>query len=505
MSESARQNGATETSGSVRHSRSSRRRTALWLVVAIVIGGGAYSGLRRGLKGKPDWPLFQRDSQAVWEQGRSEDNTTLFGYLPTAIFALWPFTVFSPEPLGLILFVASNVAAAAASIRMVSRWPAPRDHARRDLTLIATLLVSANFAHAIQANQLTMWTLLLCVGGLTLIGKRRDFTGGVVLGLAGLIKIMPFMLAGLLLIRGRRRALAGMAVAIVLFDLLPSMMFFGWNGAVAEHQAWLRRAEWHSNTRLIDDPLLRVHRHGHNSAYSLVLARWLRPAPDTSRQLVLHGESTEAAIQSRRAHLGGTVHLTHDPMPHVTPGVTQQEFDIGWVPRFHIASFSPRVVWRLWATTLTAAFVGLVWFTWRCTRSTRPQAPKSFGRPAGGDWHALGALWMLAMLWPSPMLRHYYLAFAFPAVVVVWRALAVEMRRTDGRWSPGAALAAIALISWLVGVICLGSYAALNLRWYGIHVAALAILAAATVWTCRTSAMPVTPEPDSRPAPAGRA
>ena len=116
LSSSRRQNGATETSGSDRRAaRSSGRRTALWLLVAIVIGGGAYSGLRRGLKGKPDWPLFQQDSRAVWEQGRSEDDTTLFGYLPAAIFALWPFTVFSPEPLGLILFVASNVAAAAAS------------------------------------------------------------------------------------------------------------------------------------------------------------------------------------------------------------------------------------------------------------------------------------------------------------------------------------------------------------------------------------------------------
>lgn len=469
-----------------------------------MIGGGAYSGLRRGLKGKPDWPLFQHDSRTVWEQGRSEDNTTLFGYLPTAIFALWPFTVFSPEPLGLILFVASNVAAAAASIRLVSRWRAPRGDARRDLTLIATLLVSANFAHAIQANQLTMWTLLLCVGGLTLIGKRRDFTGGVVLGLAGLIKIMPFMLAGLLLIRGRRRALAGMAAAIVLFDLLPSVMFLGWNGAVVEHQAWLRRAEWHSNTRLIDDPLLRVHRHGHNSAYSLVLARWLRPAPDTSRQLVLHGEQSEGAIQSRRAHLGVTAHLTHDPMPHVTPGVPEQQFDIGWVPRFHVASLSPRDVWRLWATTLTAGFVALVCFTWRRTRSKPARIPASLGRTDDCNWHALGALWMLAMLWPSPMLRHYYLAFAFPAVVVVWRALAGEMHRTDGRWSGGTALAAIALVSWLVGVVCLGSYAALNLRWYGIHLAVLAILAAATVWACRMSAMPITTKPAPHPPPVDR-
>ena len=85
---------------------------------------------------------------------------------------------------------------------------------------------------------------LIAIVGLSIIAGllkglvREVFSlGGVILGLAGLIKIMPFMLAGLLLIRGRRRALAGMAVAIVLFDLLPSMMFLGWNGAVAEHQA----------------------------------------------------------------------------------------------------------------------------------------------------------------------------------------------------------------------------------------------------------------------------
>ncbi len=175
-------------------------------------------------------------------------------------------------------------------------------------------------------------------------------------------------------------------------------------------------------------------------------------------------------------------------MPHVTPGVTEQEFDIGWVPRFHIASFSARVVWRLWAATLTAGFAALVWFTWRSTRSIRAhraRIPGSLGRTDDGEWHALGALWMLAMLWPSPMLRHYYLAFAFPALVVTWRTLAVAMHRTNGRWSVGTALAAIALVSWLVGVVCLGSYTALNVRWYGIHLAVLAVLMAATVWAIR--------------------
>jgi len=88
------------------------------------------------------------------------------------------------------------------------------------------------------------------------------------------------------------------------------------------------------------------------------------------------------------------------------------------------------------------------------------------------------------MFWPSPMTRHYYLAWAFPAVAIVWEALAVQFRRLEFRWTSGTGLAAAALIAWLIGVTGLGWNVG---RWYGLHLAVLAILTAATAHVALTA------------------
>jgi hypothetical protein len=139
------------------------------------------------------------------------------------------------------------------------------------------------------------------------------------------------------------------------------------------------------------------------------------------------------------------------------------------IPRMHVADLSAEAVWWIWAGSLTCLLSALAILTWRCPDHA---------------WAPLGSLWLLAMLWPSPMMRHYYLALAFPAVVIVWRTL-VRVRAADsGHWTRCAQLAVASLAGWLIGVACLGW--ALP-RWYGIHLAAIGLLAAATVWSVRAA------------------
>jgi hypothetical protein len=91
----------------------------------------------------------------------------------------------------------------------------------------------------------------------------------------------------------------------------------------------------------------------------------------------------------------------------------------------------------------------------------------------------LASLWMLAMFYFTPLMRHYYLAWAFPAVIVVYRTLVAEGSARGGRWSAGRVLAAVALAGWIIGEACLGWGV---VRWYGVHMAAVTLLAAATIW-----------------------
>ena len=443
---------------------SARQTTLLWLLIAAVLASGVVAAIYRGVKQRPDWGDLQNESRYVWEHGRSAPGTAMFGYLPTTTFALWPFTAWLPQPLGLILYVGTNVAAAVLSILIVYRWWFPKELSAQSFVW-PVLLVCANLQHALQSNQLTLWTLLLCVAGLTLVGRGRDFLGGVFLGLAALIKIMPGLLVAYLVFRRRWRALVGVGFAVVAFDLLPSLVFFGWQGTVDEHRAWLRRAEWHSNRRLIADPLLRVHRHGTNASLAAVLARWLRAVPDATQQVILYGNPPAEVVAQYRATLAPNECLSLDPMPPHESTWAEKRVDISWVPRFRLANLPANAVWWLWASPLALGLVVLAWFTWRT-------------RDDPTDWVPVSALWMLAMFWPSPMTRHYYLAWAFPALVVVWSALVAE-RSARRRWSPGAILATVALLAWVVGVAGLGSKL---LRWYGLHLAVLALLTAATAW-----------------------
>lgn len=448
--------------------RSTTASRIAWGIVAIVLLSGVIAAWHRGVTDRPDWDDLRFETRYVWEHGHTAPGTAMFGYLPTTTFALWPFTTWLPQPLGLALFIASNLAAALASIWIVQRWWI--DSGRSSAVVWPVLLVCANFQHALQANQLTLWTLFLCVAGLTLVGRRREFAGGLVIGLATLIKTMPAVLVLYLLLRRRWWALLGVAAAVAAFDLVPSAAFFGWQRAIGEHRAWLKRAAWHSNRVLIEQPLLRVHRHGTNASLSAVLTRWLRDAPDARRQVILYGNPPKDVVAQKRTELAADECLSLDPMPPREGQWAEKRVDIGWVPRFHVAGLSASVVWWIWVTPLAIGGIALAWFTWRTGRPSVSSGSFNLEAP-------LAALWMLAMFWPSPMTRHYYLAWAFPAVAIVCQTLVTELSRQAFRWTPGTVLLAAALAAWLIGVAGLGW----NLgRWYGLHLAVLALLTGAT-------------------------
>lgn len=439
-----------------------------WVVVAVVLLSGVVGGVARGLEDRPNWGSLKRESGYVWQQRASNPGTAMFGYLPTATFALWPFTVWAPRPWGLIAYLATNLAAGVASIWIVRRWwyrPGGPDRT----FVVPVLLGAANIQHVIQANQLTLWALLLSVAGLTLVVRRRPWVGGMLLGLAGLIKVLPFVLAGLLVLRRKWRALAGLAAAVVLFDLLPSVVFLGPGGAAAEHRAWIQRAEWHSSSRQIEQPLLiGVHRHPSNFSLAAVLARWLRGMPPADTMVALVGDCPAKVVAETRASLQPNEVLLFAPMPPLEKEWSIERTPLSDVPRFCVARWSARTVWWLWSGIEAVGLVILACATWRSGRTGRDR-----------DWMAAGAVWLLAAFFVSPMMRHYYLALAFPAIVVVWRRLCAERQRLAGHWSAGTILATAAMVAWGVGVAALGWDLG---RWYGLHLAVVAIVLAAAAW-----------------------
>ncbi|MFH1418479.1 MAG: glycosyltransferase family 87 protein [Planctomycetota bacterium] len=448
------------------------RRIAWMLVIAVLlsgIGGGLYRGLK--VPPDPDWRSFYHESVYVWERGEIAPGTAMFGYLPATFFALWPFSL-SPQPAGLVAFVLLNAVAAVASwILLLRHWFDRGDMPDVGAFVWPVLLTVGHFQHVQQANQFTIWVLLLCVAGLTLLMRRREWAGGFVIGLAACIKVTPFVFLPYLLIRRQWRAVAGLLLAIVLLDVVPSVVFFGPRGAIDEHSKWLRRAEWYSARRMIEDPLLRVRRHGNNCSYAVVLGRWLRSTENAEYQVILSGDPPPDVIAETSAALQPNEYLVLDPMPTAGTVWAHRRDKIPDVPRYHVADLSANAVWYVWACTLAAAVGALMLFTMRYRMTP----------PGGSGWTAEVSLWLLMMFWLTPMMRDYYLALALPAYVVVWRAALVQT--SAGRRSFGPAFAAAALAFFAATVPCLGWNDA---NWYGFHLAATAALAAATAWAWRT-------------------
>jgi hypothetical protein len=461
-------------------------RALAWLVVASVFISGLVGGYHRGQANQPDWRDFSRESRYVWQHHAIRPGTSMFGYLPAAFMALWPFTQWTPPTIGLVAFITANTLAAVATCFILYRWwflgegnaaaaratcPLPGgriesagDPMRRAFVWPLFLSI-AHIQHVLQANQFTLWVLLLCVAGLTLLRHRHDLVGGLLLGLGVCIKVTPAVFLVYLVLRRQWKALSAMILAVIVFDVVPSMVVFGAEGAIREHRRWLQRAGWYSNGRLIEEPSLRIRRHGHNCAYSLVLARWLRPPPAADHQLILNGQPPAEVVAATRAALRHDEYLVLDPMP--TPGAawSRTRDRVPDLPRFRVAHLSARAVWLIWCITLAGCVGSLAVATHR-----RRRAPR-----ASVKWAAEAGLWMLLMLWLTPMMRDYYLALTLPAYVVMWRTALVGDVTAQGR-----KLAAGAIAICYLSVLCIGWD---TVTFYGLHMITLAVLTAACAWT----------------------
>jgi Glycosyltransferase family 87 len=144
----------------------------------------------------------------------------------------------------LVLNLAALVAVLALVTRLVARGPGDaRPDARVPaLTSAAALVpvllsaryVLSNFEH-LQVNVLLF---LLSLGGMALIGARREALGGLALGAAAALKVMPGLFVVYLVWRRRWRAAGWTVLATAALSLSPGPVF-GWGRLLGYFRAWL--------------------------------------------------------------------------------------------------------------------------------------------------------------------------------------------------------------------------------------------------------------------------
>ncbi len=222
----------------------SRRWTGpvLWASFLAVAVASAFQALRRpGYDRLADLQVYLgaidavRHGQPLYDYAAA--NGDPFTYPPFALLVLWP-AGWLTEPAARVVWLAATVLAVAAlAMAGAVRWPGRVPGRRRVLAaLIAlVLIVSAPVQSDLRMGQVSLFVVLLTlVDALELVPPRWR---GLLVGIAGAIKLTPLLFVPYYWVSGRRRdaarALAGFAGASLIGLLvLPGDSLRYWLSAV---------------------------------------------------------------------------------------------------------------------------------------------------------------------------------------------------------------------------------------------------------------------------------
>ncbi len=187
-----------------------------------------------------DYLDFVNSAAFILEHGLRHPCTALNRYLPSVDVAFMPFTIL-PAALGATLYYLLNVGSWFGLLSTVRRGllsGSNADEADRG-TMAAALMALVIAADGFLVGAFHVLMVWLMVAGLVQVSQGRNGRGGLLLGLATWLKLLPAIgIAYLLLKRKWRAALVAIAVVFAL-DVALSLPAYGPTGAWREHVAFV--------------------------------------------------------------------------------------------------------------------------------------------------------------------------------------------------------------------------------------------------------------------------
>ncbi|HMQ16714.1 MAG TPA: glycosyltransferase 87 family protein [Phycisphaerae bacterium] len=400
-----------------------------WLLAGLIAVAGL-AGLvsyDRASRLRYDFRHFYLDAEFVWRNGglnplllspNHDAQRQLPFYLPAVSVLIAPLGALGPAG-GAAAWTAIQVGSLAASLWVLAGWhagaapAAPAGAVRLGPLALATACALPALIVAAQFNQLTLPVLALLLLALQRLERGAPWQAGALLAAATLIKLLPAVFLPWLVLKRQWGALAGFVVAFAGLAAIPPLAMFGPERTITYHRQW-----WEHNAGgaaaqgMVDDDLDEHFTDRRNQSIATVIARLCWPEH-----------------------------------PHATR----------WQP----LSLDRQTCLRL-ALGITAGLaLVLAWLT---------RVP----------WIDLGAerrrcefaVYCIAMLVLSPLLRQYYLAWVLPALVLISTGAGCEShRRRRGAWTGlGLWVLAMALWAWRPA------------RLYGAHLLILIVIAAVQFW-----------------------
>ena len=334
--------------------RSLGRRSLIAL--AILAAGVLVYSVFRGATWTSDFKNPYRVARVFWETGildiRAEPR-----YPPTIRVLMAPLAAL-PIAVAAAIWAAVSLAAMAALPDAVKRLS---DLSLREQAL-PWLAVLTFILDAFALGQSDPINLFLVTFGLAVARASRPFTGAALIGLAGMIKVLPIVFWGVLAARRRvAAAVAGVGMTIAA-SLVLLTVFAGWGPGLHSVGEWievLRDQEGPWGLVTTRDSSLREN----NEALPVVLAR---------------------------------------TFGDLDPGLTRNAVSLGHLPL--------RVIWGIWVAVLVAMML-----TWAgCALGARRAPPAR-------AWLGMFALTAVVMLMATPIAWPHYFMWLLPATLFLTR------------------------------------------------------------------------------------
>jgi hypothetical protein len=260
--------------------RASSLRTRLLLAVLAAISLVALFTTRVSRK-MPDFEVYwTAGSRAMAAEPlyRAEDGHYQFKYLPAFAFIAAPLALVPMNAAKAVWFAASALLMLVLLGLSARVLPQPRHPIA--LLLVLTFLAMAKFyAHELVLGQVNLLFAVLIVLAVVEMRRDREWTAGLLIALAIVVKPYAALFVPWLALRPNRMAFAAMAAGLLVALLLPAVTY-GWSGNVRLLNDW-----WHTVTSSTTPNLTNPD----NVSLAAMFTKWLGPQPGASTLALLLG------------------------------------------------------------------------------------------------------------------------------------------------------------------------------------------------------------------------
>jgi hypothetical protein len=260
--------------------RASSLRTRLLLAVLAAVSLVALFTTRVSRK-MPDFEVYwTAGSRAIAGEPlyRSEDGHYQFKYLPAFAMFAAPLALLPLHAAKAFWFAASAVLMLVLLALSAKALPQPRRPVV--LLLVLTFLAMAKFyAHELVLGQVNLLFAVLVVLAVVEMRREREWTAGLLIALALVVKPYAALFVPWLALRPNRTALAAMSAGLVTALLLP-MTVYGWAGNLRLLNEW-----WHAVSSSTSPNLTNQD----NVSLAAMFTKWMGPQPGASTLSLLLG------------------------------------------------------------------------------------------------------------------------------------------------------------------------------------------------------------------------